>query len=207
MATALNSNQIGKMKQLILDNPKLEGLVLGAGSLKPKFVLVAEAPGKKEIELGRGFVGPSGQELQQWLDYLGVTREEIYMTATVRARPFREKNDSKRDRPPTKKEIKDFAPFLDVELAQLDSDVMVVLGNTALHRLLGSDYKISEVHGQVIKHEILEYRPATGKFEFGTKVWAIIPLFHPSFVRRFAKQNRPLAKVDLVKLKAYLADK
>lgn len=63
MATALNSNQIGKMKQLILDNPKLEGLVLGAGSLKPKFVLVAEAPGKKEIELGRGFVGPSGQEL------------------------------------------------------------------------------------------------------------------------------------------------
>ncbi|WP_125607025.1 uracil-DNA glycosylase [Lapidilactobacillus bayanensis] len=207
MATALIQQQIVALRRIIAANSNLEGLVLGAGSLAPKFVLIAEAPGKKEIELGRGFVGPSGQELQQWLDYLRVTRTEIYMTAVVRARPIRIKNDSKRDRPPTKTEIKEFAPFLDSELAQLNTDVIVVLGNTALHRLLGQDYKISQVHGQLIRHTIREYRSATGQFEFGTKVWTIMPLFHPSYIRRFAKQNRPLAQADLVKLKTFLTDK
>lgn len=204
MVTAITTDQIVTMKQIVSANPNLEGLVLGAGSLTPKFILVAEAPGKKEIELGRGFVGPSGQELQQWLDYLGVKREEIYMTAAVRARPIRIKNDSKRDRPPTQKEIKEFAPFLDSELTLLKADVLVVLGNTALQRLLGQDYKISQVHGELIKHAILEYDEKSNQFKFGTKTWTIIPLFHPSYVRRFPKQNRPLVATDLGKVKEFL---
>lgn len=207
MATAITPTQAQQMRDLSANNPKLEGLVLGAGSLQPKFIIVAEAPGRKEIELGRGFVGPSGQELQTWLDELGVSREEIYITAAVRARPFSEKNGSKKDRPPSKAEIKAFAEFLDYELAHLQSDVIITLGNTALQRLLGPEYKVSEVHGQFLQTPLLEYDPVTQNYHAGQKIWTVIPLFHPSYVRRFAAKNRPLVAADLAKIKKFLATK
>ncbi|GEK28637.1 uracil-DNA glycosylase [Furfurilactobacillus siliginis] len=204
MATFLTDLMIEQAKQLINENPKLEGFVPGEGSLTPKFVLVSEAPGAKEAELSYGFQGPAGRELNRWLELLGVTRDEIYMTGAVRARPFDETNGRKRDRKPSRAEIADFAPLLDFELSQLpDNTLLVPLGNTGLQRLLGNRLTITKIHGDLIKSPVLEYHLATKKYLPSKRVYPILPLFHPSYSRRFPSK-RPLIDADLAVLKELL---
>lgn len=204
MATFLTDSMIKQAKQLIASNPKLEGFVPGEGSLTPKFVLVSEAPGAKEAVLSHGFQGPAGDELNRWLAELGVTRDEIYMTGAVRARPFDENNGRKRDRKPSRAEIADFAPMLDFELSQLPENTLLVpLGNTGLQRLLGNRLMISKIHGELVKAPVLEYHPTTNQYLPSKRIYPVLPLFHPSYSRRFPSK-RPLIDADLAVLKELL---
>lgn len=200
MTTYLSTDQIKTAQHLVDQNDKLEGLVISAGSLDPKMVLVAEAPGKKEIELGLPFMGPSGQELNKWLDYLEISREEIYFTKTVFGRPFNLKNNRKSDRKPTDAEMKAFAPLLDDELAHFTNKLIVPVGGTALARLLGKQATITKMHGKLITSPIQQLNVITDKYEFTKQDYQLFPLFHPSYIRRFPSK-RELAYQDLAALK------
>ncbi|MCY9807407.1 uracil-DNA glycosylase [Lentilactobacillus senioris] len=203
MSTYLSTDQIEMARQLVAQNNKLEGLVISAGSLDPKFVLVAEAPGSKEIETGLPFMGPSGQELNKWLDYLEITRADIYFTKTVFARPFNLKAGRKSDRKPTNTEMKAFAPLLDAELIHFTDRLIVPVGGTALTRLLGKQSTITNLHGQLITTPIQRLDPVTNKYELTTQAYQLFPLFHPSYIRRFPSK-RDLAYQDLNTLKQLL---
>ncbi len=204
MATFLTPALIQRAHELIDANDHLEGFVPGEGSLTPKLVLVSEAPGAKEAELSHGFQGPAGTELNKWLASLGITRDEIYMTGAIRARPFTETNGRKRDRQPTQAELKAFAPLLDHELAALPSGTLLVpLGNTGLQRLLGNKMKITQVHGELMKMPILTFHVAINQFKPGARTYSLFPLFHPSYVRRFPSK-RTLVEDDLKMLKTLL---
>lgn len=204
MATFLTPALIQHAHELIDANENLEGFVPGEGSLTPKLVLVSEAPGAKEAELSHGFQGRAGTELNDWLALLGLTRDEIYMTGAVRARPFTEKNGRKRDRRPTQAELKAFAPLLDHELVALPAGTLLVpLGNTGLQRLLGNKMKITQVHGELMKMPILTFHAAVEKFRPSVRTYSLFPLFHPSYVRRFPSK-RSLVEDDLKMLKTFL---
>ncbi|PWG00146.1 uracil-DNA glycosylase [Levilactobacillus bambusae] len=204
VATILTPELITQAKQLTAQNPKLEGFVAGEGSLTPKFVLVSEAPGRTEIKLGHPFQGPAGKELNEWCQQLGVSRDEIYIAAAVKSRPFNEKKGFKRDRKPTPAEIEAFAPFFDFEIAHLDCDLLVPMGNTGLERLLGRGQKIGEVHGQFLHHAILEWDVKHQQWHFSDREYTIFPTYHPSYSKRF-KKMRPVVDADLKKLRAYLS--
>ncbi|ANZ61152.1 uracil-DNA glycosylase [Secundilactobacillus paracollinoides] len=203
MPTFLTATEMTTARQLIADNPRLEGFVPGEGSLTPAFTLVSEAPGRVEAQTGHGFMGPAGQKLNEWLAFLDVTRNDIYMTGAVRGRPFTETNGRKRDRKPSKKEEAAFAPLLDGELARLpkDHDLLVPLGNTGLQRLLGNQVKIGDVHGRCFSHAIRYWDGQT--YQWTEREYRICAMYHPSYVRRFPKMQAT-ASADLAALKAVL---
>lgn len=203
MATFLTTAEINTAKQLIEDNPRLEGFVPGEGTLEPQFTLVSEAPGRIEAETGHGFMGPAGQKLNEWLKTLGITRDQIYMTGAVKGRPFTEKNGRKSDRKPSKKEEAAFAPLLDNELAKLPKghDLLVPLGNTGLQRLLGNAVKIGDVHGESLTHAIRYWDGQT--YQWTAREYKIFAMYHPSYVRRFPRMQEPAA-ADLKALKSVL---
>lgn len=203
MSTYLSPDQIKVARQLVVQNDKLEGLVISAGSLDPKLVLVAEAPGAKEIATGLPFMGPSGQELNKWLEYLGINRTDIYFTKTVFGRPFNLKAGRKSDRKPTNREMKTFAPLLDAELAHFTNRLIVPVGGTALSRLLGNQATITNLHGQLLTAPIQRLNPVTNKYELTAQTYQLFPLFHPSYIRRFPSK-RDLAYQDLDILKQLL---
>ena len=204
MATFLTPSLIEQAHRIIDKSDQLEGFVPGEGSLTPKFVLVSEAPGAKEAQLSHGFQGPACTELNSWLTALGVRREEISITGAVRSRPFTETNGRKKDRRPSQEEIIAFAPLLDYELAQLPADTLLVpMGNTGLQRLLGRQMKISQVHGELIKSPVLDFHASTKRFVLGTRTYSVLPLFHPSYIRRFPSK-RGLVNEDLAMLKSLL---
>lgn len=192
----------------------LEGINEGAGPLNPKLMIVGEAPGRDELKSHRPFSGNSGKELTRSLASIGLTRDDVYITSAVRSRPYSiKKAFSKRDnaevtkypnRKPTKREILAHAPFLDYEIKHVNANIIVAVGNTALERLIGKKYKISEIHGKAIEDTpILELNKEKDGYQWSKQRYILIAEYHPAAVFYNRKIANTLAK-DWAVIKQYL---
>ena len=52
-------------------------VVFGDGAVGARVMLLGEAPGKDEVLPGRPFVAQTGKNLAEFLEVLGITREEV----------------------------------------------------------------------------------------------------------------------------------
>ena len=59
----------------------------GEGSATAAVMLVGEAPGAREDETGRPFVGGAGRLLDDLLAEAGLERADVFITNVVKARP------------------------------------------------------------------------------------------------------------------------
>ncbi len=166
-------------------------LVFGEGKQNAKICMVGEAPGGDEEKQGRPFVGKAGQNLSSFLNVVGLKREEIYITNVVKFRPTNvsPKTGKFVNRPPKKTEIAFFLPYLMKELALIQPEMIVTLGNVPLKAITGDECaSIGDMHG------------AMAKTKDG---YQLFPLYHPAAII----YNRGLAQTydeDLQKLKQYL---
>src|SRR4051812_21345254 len=92
--------------------------VLGEGNPKADIVFIGEAPGQREDEMGRPFVGPAGQFLDELLNSIGLKREDVYITNVVKYRP-------PQNRDPTPVEKEQCMPWLMLELALIKPKIIV----------------------------------------------------------------------------------
>ncbi|KIL52668.1 uracil-DNA glycosylase [Jeotgalibacillus alimentarius] len=179
-------------KERIKDYP-VEGFVYGEGPENPVIMLVGEAPGETEIHNGIPFSGRAGKELMQSLEFLGLTRDDVYITSAVRSRPYKwgEKKDRstgemikrKYNRAPTAGEIKAHAAILDYEVKNVRAPLIVTLGNIGLQRLAGKDKKVTQVHGQLLKQPVQYLEsPDAGTFSWTEETYEIFPTFHPAAI-------------------------
>ncbi len=169
-----------------------EGFVPGKGPKNPRIMLIGEAPGRNEVVKGEPFIGRAGDKLTEFIEYIDLTREEIYITSVVRSRPYKiiEKTDKEGNlvtktpnRAPNQKEILAHAPLLDYQIQEMNPDIILTLGNIALKRLLGNSYKISEVHGKRIETPILQlYDLEDTHYEWSKKIYNVFPLYHPAAI-------------------------
>ena len=145
--------------------------VFGEGNPDAKVVFLGEAPGEKENESGRPFVGPAGKLLTNILAAFGFNREDIYIMNILRCRP-------PQNRTPTKEEANNCRPFLDLQLKIINPQYIVCMGNVAAQNLLQIETPISRLRG-----EILWYN--------GIKV---ICTYHPSYLLRSPGQKEKVAE-------------
>ena len=192
----------------------VEGFLWGRGPKHPRFMLVGEAPGEVETVSGVPFTGRAGKELMNFFEFLGVTREEVYMTSTFRSRPYREKEKvdkktgeffmRKYNRTPSKKEILAHAPLLDYEIKEIDPPIILAMGNIGFQRLVGDQAKITQVHGQLYEGPIQEVASLDAQsFSWSQKHYRVFPTFHPASIF----YNRTLLETiyqDLAAFKTYL---
>lgn len=115
-------------------------LVFGDGSEDAEIVFIGEAPGKKEDEQGKPFVGAAGQFLNEMLEMIGLKRKDVYITNIVKYRP-------PNNRDPLPEEKAAFLPFLEVQLEVIRPKLVATLGRHSLNCFL-PDLSISQVHGQ-----------------------------------------------------------
>jgi len=144
--------------------PELSGhaiqLVMGEGSLDADIVFIGEAPGKKEDEQGRPFVGAAGKMLNSMLEAAQMSRDDVYITNIVKYRP-----PNNRDPTPTEKQT--FLPYLLRQLDIIRPKVVVTLGRHSMEHFLPGAI-IGEVHGQARQVEV------------GERTLTIVPLYHPA---------------------------
>ncbi len=139
--------------------------VVGEGDPDSEVVFVGEAPGKREDERGRPFVGTAGRLLDRLLEHAGLSREEVYITNVVKCRP-------PGNRRPRADEIEACSKHLERLLAIIEPRVIAPMGNTALDyffRKFGlKPAGISDVHGRAFEAEA------------GWGRVLIVPLYHPA---------------------------
>jgi len=126
-------------------------LVFGEGNPSPKLLLVGEAPGEQEALEGRPFAGKAGIQLNSFIEELGFSREDLYITNAVKFRPTRESAAGHAvNRTPTAEEIALWRPWLLREIDLVKPHVIATLGNIALRAVTGRSIAIGEVHGTCI---------------------------------------------------------
>lgn len=135
-------------------------LVFGDGSHDAEVIFIGEAPGKKEDEQGRPFVGASGKLLDEMLQSIKLNRSDIYITNIVKYRP-------PDNRDPSSEEKKAFWPYLVRQLDVIQPRLVVTLGRHSMEYFLPNQ-KISNIHGQLKKAQL------------GDRKQAIMPLYHPA---------------------------
>lgn len=150
------------------------------GNPNARLMFVGEAPGADEDAQARPFVGRAGQLLTKIIEAIGFKREEVLIGNVNRCRP-------PANRPPTPEEASMCKPFLLREIASVQPEVIVVLGNTAMRNLLDLKQGITKVRGQFQDYQ-------------GVKV---MPTFHPAYLLRDPSKKKETWE-DLKKVRDYL---
>lgn len=151
-------------------------LVFGEGNQnRPLLMLVGEAPGEQEALQGRPFVGKAGKNLDGFLQALHLKRGDIYITNVVKVRPSKISAAGRVvNRPPSREEKALFTPWLMKEIAIVQPDAIVTLGNVALQAFQG-DASIGQVHGAWRRAVVAP--PEQAAFTL-----PLFPLYHPASV-------------------------
>lgn len=150
------------------------------GNRKARLMFVGEAPGADEDIQAHPFVGRAGQLLTKIIEAIGLKREEVLIGNVNRCRP-------PGNRAPTIEEASTCKPFLLREIAVVQPEVIVVLGNTAMKNLLDTREGITRLRGR-----FQDYK--------GIKV---MPTFHPAYLLRDPSKKRETWE-DLKKVRNYL---
>jgi uracil-DNA glycosylase family 4 len=131
--------------------------VPGEGSTSAKFIVVGEAPGQTEDELGRPFVGKSGELLDKILGAINLSRADVFICNVLKHRPPGNRN-------PEKEEIVACRPFLLRQLELLQPKVILALGTFAAQTLLETDSPIGKLRGLEHRYHgiplVATYHPA-----------------------------------------------
>ncbi|MGN1318698.1 MAG: uracil-DNA glycosylase [Lachnospirales bacterium] len=179
--------------EMALESKKIFGdrkVVFGDGNLGAKIMLIGEAPGGEEEKQGKPFVGKAGQNLNEFLEILGLNRSDLYISNVVKLRPYKlsPKTNKPVNRPPNREELSFFVPYLHREIEIVSPKLVVTLGNFALKNVtMNKKIVIGDCHGELLNLDEIK----------------LFPLYHPASVI----YNRSLREVyieDLYKLKNYL---
>ena len=105
-------------------------IVVSRGNPFAKLMIIGEAPGAKEEEIGEPFVGRSGKLLDKLLQNAGIDiNQDVYFCNVVKCRP-------PKNRRPTKIEIQENLPWLYQQIKLVNPSVIVLVGATALEAQL-----------------------------------------------------------------------
>lgn len=130
--------------------------VPGEGPATSRVMFIGEAPGAREDESGRPFVGRSGELLISMIQEIGLSRETVFITSILKSRP-------PKNRSPTRVEISACRPYLERQIEIINPQITVLLGGVAISSLVGP-WKVSEAHGKFFENDdrvyFMTYHPA-----------------------------------------------
>jgi len=166
------------------DNSKK--ILLGDGNINSPIMLVGEAPGVEEDNLGLTFLGDVGDLLRKMLMAINIKKENIYSTYAVNFRP-------PEDRKPTPTEIKRYSQFLQKQISIIKPKIIILMGSSAMESLTGLNRKISTERGKW-KEVIVK-----------NTTYNVIITFNPSYLLR-VPENKKHSWEDLKKIKQKIVD-
>ncbi|MGI9481413.1 MAG: uracil-DNA glycosylase [Hyphomicrobiales bacterium] len=167
-----------------------KNLVFSDGNAAARVMMIGEAPGADEDRQGKPFVGRSGQLLDLMLNAIGLDRaaedpaRSVFISNTIFWRP-------PGNRKPTAAESEVCFPFIHRAIKLAAPEVIVCLGATPMHRLIGGSVGILRARGK--------WRA----LEVNGKEIPLLPTLHPAYLLRQPVQKR-LAWRDFLALRKKL---
>ncbi len=136
--------------------PGMASFPVSGPPVRSEVMLVGQAPGVREPQLGRPFAWTAGKTLFRWFEEAcgfgeDVFRAGIYMAAVCRCFPGKHPKGSG-DRVPDDEEIANCAPWMAREIALLRPKLVIPVGKLAIAQFVTAE-KLSEVIGRRIPLE------------------------------------------------------
>ena len=153
--------------------------VPGEGPDAAELLFIGEGPGFHEDRQGRPFVGPAGNFLEDLLQSIGMTRDQVYIANMVKCRP-------PDNRDPVPSEIAACSKYLDRQIELLNPLLIVTLGRFSTSRFIPGQ-SISRVRGRL--------RRVNGRH--------IFPVMHPAAGLR-RQEMRAAIEEDFAKIPGLL---
>lgn len=135
-----------------------------------KAMLVGEAPGATEDEVGTPFAGKAGRLLDELLAEVGLPRSSVAVVNVLKCRP-------PSNRKPARTEVANCRGWLAAQIELVDPQVICALGGTAAEWFFGTGAKIGQLRGQP---HVVEGRQ-------------VVSTYHPSAAIRFGPAGMPRA--------------
>jgi uracil-DNA glycosylase len=156
--------------------------VPGEGVIRPRVMIVGEAPGEDEDLSGRPFLGPAGQYLSKWIEAIGLDRfAQTYVTNVVKCHP-------PQNRQPSDDECGACFPYL-VEQIETLAPVTILSVGLVSSKLLT---RRANANMTTLRERVYEYA--------GTP---LVVTYHPNSVLRDQSLRKPVWD-DLKKLQSIL---
>ena len=137
-------------------------VVFAGGNPKAKVMIIGEGPGKQEDEEGIPYVGRAGKLLDRILLSQKITRDDVYISNTVKCRP-------PENRTPTDGEMAACKVYLNSQIQLIRPKIIILTGSAPVKNILSTKNPISKIRGQWFDGP------------FASK---IMPIFHPSYLLR-----------------------
>lgn len=142
-------------------------IVFGTGNPNADIMLIGEAPGATEDEMGLPFVGEAGQLLDNILAAIDLSREQVYICNILKCRPpF--------NRDPQRDEIEICLPYLRKQIELVNPAFILCLGRISAHTILETQSSLSALRNRVHK-------------KYGVRV---IVTYHPAALLRYPEYKR-----------------
>ena len=172
-----------------------KNIVIGKGNPNADILFVGEAPGKNEDEQGLPFVGKAGKNLDDLLQKVGLSLNEVYIANILKCRP-------PENRAPLPEEIKAHTPWLLKQIEEIKPKVICSLGNYATKFFL-AECNVDEMNKQPGITQL------HGKIRFITlnnsKI-KLIPLFHPAAII-YNQSLKEVWEKDILLVKSEISQK
>jgi uracil-DNA glycosylase len=136
--------------------PRMASTPVSGPAVRSDVLLVGQAPGVREPQLGRPFAWTAGRTLFRWFEEScgfgeDVFRAKIYLAAVCRCFPGKHPKGGG-DRVPDDIEIANCAPWLDREIALLRPKLVIPVGKLAMGQFVEAN-TLAEVIGHVLPLE------------------------------------------------------
>jgi len=152
--------------------PNFKGPVVFRGNPESGRMVIGEAPGLKEDELGLPFTGPAGELWDKIVSSVGWdSNKDLYITNVCKCRPVALPGSGKQNNTPLARHRKACMPYLRQEIAIIKPKIIVLLGASAVKAVLPEHQ--SETMAQLV-----------GRVLYDEKYPGIVffVMYHPAFL-------------------------
>jgi DNA polymerase len=118
--------------------------VFGSGNANAAIVFIGEAPGKNEDLQGKPFVGQAGKLLDELLNSIGFSRNEVFIANVLKCRP-------PENRDPNMIEINTCKNYLLRQIEIIDPKIICTMGKYSTQLVLNTQAGITSLRGKIFK--------------------------------------------------------
>jgi uracil-DNA glycosylase family 4 len=156
--------------------------VFSRGNSKARLMIIGEAPGFYEDQQGLPFVGKAGSLLNQMLQSIEMSEEDVYIANVLKCRP-------PNNRDPATEEIEQCSSYLAQQIDYIAPSLILALGRFAGQFLLKKTLPLSQLRKTVHRYKNTPF----------------LVSYHPAYLLR-NPVDKKRAFIDLIAVKKMLAE-
>ena len=176
-------SQVSNCKKCSLHKGR-NNTVFGDGNRNSDWFFIGEAPSKDEDLQGKPFVGRAGRLLSEVIFSMGLSREDVFIANILKCRP-------PDNRDPMPEEVQQCFPYLEKQIELVKPKIIVAVGRSAAHSLLGTDLPMGKLRGKI--------------HGFGSSEIPTLIIYHPAYLLRSPSQKKKVWE-DLQLVNDFLKD-